>query len=106
MPSSEDLEHRIRSSTLCGRLGRRPRCGTVAESADGTHATEDHTEVTVIEIEIDAVIARQSPAGPDAVVRASAVAANFQMMNRLVDATGVPVGASLSAIAPDLGLDG
>lgn len=44
-------------------------------------------------------------AGPDAVVRASAVAGNFQMMNRLVDAVGVPIGASLRAIAPDLGLD-
>jgi len=45
-------------------------------------------------------------AGPAAVVRASAVAGNFQMMNRLVDATGVPVGASLRAVAADLGLDG
>ena len=45
-------------------------------------------------------------AGPDAVVRASAVAGNFQMMNRLVDATGVPVGASLRVIETDLGLDG
>ncbi|SRR6056297_1271694 len=43
-------------------------------------------------------------AGPDAVVRAAAVAGNFQMMNRLVDATGVPIGASLRAIAGDLGL--
>ncbi len=43
--------------------------------------------------------------GPSAVVRAAAVAGNFQMMNRLVDATGVPIGASLRAIAVDLGLD-
>lgn len=43
--------------------------------------------------------------GKYAVVRAAAVAGNFQMMNRLVDATGVPIGASLRAIAADLGLD-
>lgn len=49
--------------------------------------------------------ALRDAAGLDAVVRASAVAGNFQMMNRLVDATGVPIGASLRAIAPDLGLD-
>jgi hypothetical protein len=45
-------------------------------------------------------------AGSGAVVRAAAVTGNFQMMNRLVDATGVPIGASLRSIAPDLGLDG
>jgi len=44
-------------------------------------------------------------AGPDALVRAAAVAGNFQMMNRLVDATGVPIGASQRAIAVDLGLE-
>jgi hypothetical protein len=43
-------------------------------------------------------------AGPHAVVRAAAVAGNFQMMNRLVDATGVPIGASMRSIAADLGL--
>jgi hypothetical protein len=39
-------------------------------------------------------------------VRAAAVAGNFQMMNRLVDATGVPIGPTLRAIADDLDLDG
>jgi len=43
-------------------------------------------------------------AGADAVVRTAAVAGNFQMMNRLVDATGVPIGASMRTIAADLGL--
>jgi alkylhydroperoxidase family enzyme len=43
--------------------------------------------------------------GPYAVVRAAAVAGNFQMMNRLVDATGVPIGASLRAIAAALGVN-
>jgi hypothetical protein len=43
-------------------------------------------------------------AGPAAVVRAAAVAGNFQMMNRLVDATGVPVGASMWEIADELGI--
>ena len=43
--------------------------------------------------------------GPAAVVRAAAVAGNFQMMNRLVDATGVPIGASLRTISADLGLE-
>jgi|SRR6056297_1552156 len=54
----------------------------------------------------DARAALLDAAGPAAVVRASAVAGNFQMMNRLVDATGVPIGASLRAVAVDLGLDG
>ena len=47
----------------------------------------------------------QASAGSAAVVRAAGVAGNFQMMNRLVDATGVPIGASLRAIAADLGLE-
>ena len=46
----------------------------------------------------------RATAGAAAVVRASAVAGNFQMMNRLVDATGVPIGASMRSIAIDLGL--
>lgn len=44
-------------------------------------------------------------AGVGAVVRAAAVTGNFQMMNRLVDATGVPIGASLRSIATELGLE-
>jgi len=43
-------------------------------------------------------------AGADAVVRTAAVAGNFQMMNRLIDATGVAIGASMRTIAADLGL--
>lgn len=38
-------------------------------------------------------------------MRIAAVAGNFQMMNRLGDATGVPIGASLRGIAADLALD-
>jgi hypothetical protein len=45
-------------------------------------------------------------AGVAGAVRAAAVAGNFQMMNRLVDATGVPIGASLHAISADLDLSG
>ncbi|MGE0140882.1 MAG: hypothetical protein AB7R77_24030 [Ilumatobacteraceae bacterium] len=48
--------------------------------------------------------ALEAAAGRDAMVRAAAVAGNFQMMNRLVDATGVPIGASMRAIAADLGV--
>ncbi len=43
--------------------------------------------------------------GHSAVVRAAAVAGKFPMMNRLVDAAGVPIGSSLRAIAADLGLE-
>ncbi len=42
--------------------------------------------------------------GADAVVRTAAVAGNFQMMNRLVDATGDPFGASMRTIAAELGI--
>jgi hypothetical protein len=45
-------------------------------------------------------------AGSAGAVRAAAVAGNFQMMNRLVDATGVPIGPTLRAIADDLDLGG
>jgi hypothetical protein len=42
--------------------------------------------------------------GDGGVVRTAAVAGTFQMMNRLVDATGVPIGATMKLIADDLGL--
>jgi alkylhydroperoxidase family enzyme len=64
-----------------------------------TALIRDHTKLD------DERAALSATGGPSAVVRAAAVAGNFQMMNRLVDATGVPVGASLRAIATDLGLD-
>lgn len=44
-------------------------------------------------------------AGEAAMVRAAGVIGNFQMMNRLVDAVGVPIPAPLAEIATDLGLD-
>ncbi len=43
-------------------------------------------------------------AGPDAVVRAAAVAGNFDMMNRLLDATGVVVPKRMAIVADELGL--
>jgi hypothetical protein len=43
-------------------------------------------------------------AGPAAVVRAAAVAGNFEMMNRLLDAIGVSVRAGGMAVADELGL--
>ena len=64
-----------------------------------TALIRDHTNLD----EERAALAATS--GPSAVIRAAAVAGNFQMMNRLVDATGVPIGASLRSIAADLGLD-
>jgi alkylhydroperoxidase family enzyme len=64
-----------------------------------TALIRDHTNLD------DERAALSAAGGPSAVVRAAAVAGNFQMMNRLVDATGVPIGASLRAIATDLGLD-
>lgn len=63
-----------------------------------TALVRDHTKLD------EARTALAVSCGPSAVVRATAVAGNFQMMNRLVDATGVPIGASLRAIAVDLGL--
>ena len=43
-------------------------------------------------------------AGPAAVVRAAAVAGNFEMMNRLLDAIGVPVSRRQADLASELGL--
>jgi len=42
--------------------------------------------------------------GPDAVAPAAGAAGNFEMMNRILDATGVPVPRSMGAMAPELGL--
>lgn len=44
--------------------------------------------------------------GVTGLIRAAAVAGNFEMMNRLVDATGVPIGATLRAIEAELDLPG
>ena len=46
----------------------------------------------------------QDVAGPDAATRAALVIGNFEMMNRLLDATGVPVPVSMGAITSELGL--
>ncbi len=43
-------------------------------------------------------------AGIDAAVRAAAVVGNFEMMNRLLDGTGVGPSAPMATIATDLGL--
>ncbi len=43
-------------------------------------------------------------AGPAAVVRAAAVAGNFEMMNRLLDAVGVAVRGGQLRLADELGL--
>lgn len=43
-------------------------------------------------------------AGIEAVVRAAAVAGNFDMMNRLLDATGVVVPQRMAVVADELGL--
>ena len=52
----------------------------------------------------DALIAA---AGPAALVDAAAVAAQFQALNRIADATGIPLDAPLGVVAADLqdGLD-
>ena len=43
--------------------------------------------------------------GPEAVAGAAGSAGNFEMMNRILDATGVPVPQSMHAIAPLIGVD-
>lgn len=42
--------------------------------------------------------------GKEGAARAALVAANFEMMNRIVDATGVPVPPRMAEIFGDLGL--
>lgn len=44
--------------------------------------------------------------GSEAVAHAAGAAANFEMMNRIVDAVGIPVSPSMQAMAVDLGLSG
>jgi len=48
--------------------------------------------------------ALQGVAGDAATTRAALVIGNFEMMNRLLDATGVPVPLSMGAITAELGL--
>ena len=43
-------------------------------------------------------------AGPDGTARAALVAGNFEMMNRILDATGVPVPIRMGDITTELGL--
>ena len=65
------------------------------------------TDATVLRDAEEMPIARQAlldTAGPDAVVRAAAVAGNFEMMNRLLDAVGVAVTHQGAALAAELGL--
>lgn len=52
----------------------------------------------------EARTALRRAAGEAAVIRAAAVAGNFQMMNRLLDAIGVPVRRSGMRLADELGL--
>ena len=42
--------------------------------------------------------------GPDGAARAAMVTGNFEMMNRILDAAGVPVPVRMGAISPELGL--
>jgi hypothetical protein len=44
-------------------------------------------------------------AGPRAVVRAAGVVGTFEMMNRLLDGIGVPIGAHAAPMAAVLGVD-
>ena len=50
----------------------------------------------------DALVAEVGEAGA---VRAAAVAGNFEMMNRVVDGTGVPVSREAWLMATDLGIE-
>ncbi len=59
---------------------------------DDTNAL-DHARATLTDV-----------AGPDATTRAALVVGNFEMMNRLLDATGVPVPISMGGITSELGL--
>ena len=43
--------------------------------------------------------------GEAGTVRAAAVAGNFEMMNRVVDGTGVPIGRDMWLMADDLGVE-
>ena len=43
--------------------------------------------------------------GDRAVPLASGAAGNFEMMNRILDATGVPVPRSMAAIASEIGVE-
>lgn len=46
----------------------------------------------------------QDVAGVDGAARAALVIGNFEMMNRILDATGVPVPVSMGAITTELGI--
>ena len=65
------------------------------------------TDAAVLRDDEELPLARQAlldRAGPAAVVRAAAVAGNFEMMNRLLDAVGVAVNRRQADLAAELGL--
>ena len=65
------------------------------------------TDAAVLRDRDEMPVARQAlldVAGPEAVVRAAGCAANFQMMNRLLDALGVEVRRQGMELAAELGL--
>ena len=86
---------------------------TVIVVGVGPSAVEGTDEILAL---TDAVVMRDNAEYPDARVRAeirfgrdgadriAMVAANFQMMNRLLDAIGAPVSARLSDLAEEMGL--
>ncbi|MGI8794133.1 MAG: hypothetical protein ACR2H3_13335 [Acidimicrobiales bacterium] len=53
----------------------------------------------------DARAALVAAASPEAAERAAGVIANFQMMNRILDATGCPVHARMHPMAPLLDVE-
>ena len=66
------------------------------------------TDAAVLRDTDEMLIARESllaVGGQAAVVRVAAVAGNFEMMNRLLDAIGVPVGGGGVDIAEELGVE-
>lgn len=65
------------------------------------------TDAAVLRDDFEMPLARDAlhqAGGTGAVVRAAACAGNFEMMNRLLDAVGAPVGPAGVRLARELGL--
>lgn len=80
-------------------------CGTCGVPAgDDIRALVDACVLRDYDEYPDARVRAELRLGRDTTDRLAMVAANFEMMNRLLDAIGAPVGAATAGLAAEMGL--
>lgn len=77
-------------------------CGVAA--GDDIRALVDATVLRDFDEYPDARVRAELRLGRDTADRIAMVAGNFEMMNRLLDAVGAPVGKAMNGLASEMGL--